>query len=45
MWDDKNDMRYVADSQSVADPKDPNYNGGCKMGIRIGSVKHGRQEE
>ena len=42
VWVDKNDMLYVADSQSAADPKDANYNGGCKMGIRVGSVKDGK---
>ncbi len=42
MWVDGNDMIYVADSQSDADPSKPNYNGGCKMGIRVGSVKDGK---
>ena len=34
---DKNDMIYVADSQS-----DEKTNPGCKMGIRVGSVKDGK---
>jgi|SRR5579871_5255738 len=34
---DKNDMLYVADSQS-----DEKTNPGCKMGIRVGSVKDGK---
>ena len=42
VWVDNNDMIYVADSQSDADPAKPNYNGGCKMGIRVGSVKDGK---
>lgn len=42
VWVDSNDMIYVADSQSDQDPSKPNYNGGCKMGIRIGSVKDGK---
>ena len=42
VWVDNNDMIYVADSQSAADPKEANYNGGCKMGIRVGSVKDGK---
>jgi sugar lactone lactonase YvrE len=37
VWVDKNDMIYVADSQS-----DEKTNPGCKMGIRIGSVKDGK---
>ena len=39
LWVDQNDMLYTVDSQSVDDPKSPNYNGDCKMGIRVGSVK------
>ena len=42
VWVDNNDMLYVADSQSAADPKEANYNGGCKMGIRVGSTKDGK---
>jgi sugar lactone lactonase YvrE len=37
VWVDKNDMLYVADSQS-----DEKTNPGCKMGIRVGSVKDGK---
>jgi len=37
VWVDKNDMIYVADSQS-----DDKTNPGCKMGIRVGSVKDGK---
>jgi sugar lactone lactonase YvrE len=36
VWVDKNDTLYVADSQS-----NEKNNPGCKMGIRIGSVKDG----
>jgi sugar lactone lactonase YvrE len=42
LWVDQNDMLYTVDSQSSNDPKSPNYNGGCKMGIRVGSVKDGK---
>jgi hypothetical protein len=35
-------MLYTVDSQSSNDPKSPNYNGDCKMGIRVGSVKDGK---
>jgi sugar lactone lactonase YvrE len=42
VWVDQNDMIYVVDSQSSADSKSPNYNGGCKMGLRIGSTKDGK---
>lgn len=38
----KHDVLYTIDSQSSDDPKSPNYNPGCKMGIRVGSVKNGR---
>jgi sugar lactone lactonase YvrE len=37
VWVDKNDTIYVADSQS-----DDKTNPGCKMGIRVGSVKDGK---
>jgi sugar lactone lactonase YvrE len=37
----KNDLLYVADSQSSNDPKSAAYNA-CKPGIRIGSVKDGK---
>lgn len=37
----KNDVLYVADSQSTDDPKSPDYNA-CKPGIRIRSVKDGK---
>ena len=45
---DKDDIMYVADSESTEDPNQPNrapgygYNPGCKRGIRIGSAKDGR---
>ncbi len=39
---DRNDMLYVADSQSSDDPNAANYNPGCRRGIRIGSTKDGR---
>ncbi len=39
---DKNDMLYVADSQSSDTPGAANYNPGCRRGIRIGSVKDGK---
>jgi hypothetical protein len=42
VWVDGKDMLYVVDSQSSADPKSPNYNPGCKMGLRIGSTKDGK---
>ena len=42
LWVDQNDMLYTVDSQSSADPKSQNYNGDCKMGIRIGSTKVGK---
>jgi len=42
LWVDQNDMLYTVDSQSSNDPKSPNYNGDCKTGIRIGSVKDGK---
>ena len=42
LWVDQKDMLYTVDSQSSNDPKSPNYNGDCKMGIRIGSVKDGK---
>src|SRR5215813_8651893 len=42
VWVDGNNMIYVVDSQSSADPKSPNYNQGCKMGLRIGSTKDGK---
>ena len=39
---DKNDMRYVADSESQStDPKANGYNPGCNRGIRFGSLKDG----
>ena len=37
----KNDVLYTIDSQSTGKPG-PNYNPGCNMGIRIGSVKDGK---
>jgi sugar lactone lactonase YvrE len=39
---DKNDMLYVADSQSSDAPGAANYNPGCRRGLRIGSTKDGR---
>jgi sugar lactone lactonase YvrE len=42
LWVDQNDMLYTVDSQSTNDPKSSNYNGDCKMGIRVGSVKDGK---
>jgi sugar lactone lactonase YvrE len=39
---DKNDMLYVADSQSSDAPGAANYNPGCRRGLRIGSAKDGR---
>jgi DNA-binding beta-propeller fold protein YncE len=38
---DKNDMLYVADSQSSDTPGAANYNPGCQRGIRVGRVKDG----
>jgi len=41
---DRNDIMYVADSESRSDnkPEDYGYNPGVKRGIRIGSVKDGK---
>jgi sugar lactone lactonase YvrE len=39
---DKNDMLYVADSQSSDNPSAANYNPGCRRGIRVGNVKDGK---
>ena len=39
---DKNDMLYVADSQSSDNQGAANYNPGCRRGIRVGSVKDGK---
>jgi sugar lactone lactonase YvrE len=39
---DKNDMLYVADSQSSDTPGAANYNPGCQRGIRVGRVKDGK---
>jgi sugar lactone lactonase YvrE len=39
---DKNDMLYVADSQSSDAVGAANYNPGCRRGLRIGSAKDGR---
>ena len=39
---DKNDMLYVADSQSSDAPGAVNYNPGCRRGIRVGSAKDGK---
>ena len=35
-------MLYTVNSQSSNDPKSQNYNGDCKMGIRVGRVKDGK---
>ena len=39
---DRNDMLYVADSQSSDAPGAANYNPGCRRGIRVGSAKDGK---
>jgi DNA-binding beta-propeller fold protein YncE len=39
---DKNDMLYVADSQSSDTPGAANYNPGCQRGIRVGRVTDGK---
>jgi sugar lactone lactonase YvrE len=39
---DRNDMLYVADSQSSDAVGAANYNPGCRRGLRIGSAKDGR---
>ena len=39
---DRNDMLYVADSQSSDASGAANYNPGCRRGIRIGGVKDGK---
>jgi NHL repeat len=39
---DKNDMLYVADSQSADAPGATQHNPGCLRGIRIGSARDGR---
>jgi streptogramin lyase len=39
---DKNDMLYVADSQSSDTLGAANYNPGCRRGIRVGSVRDGK---
>jgi DNA-binding beta-propeller fold protein YncE len=39
---DKNDLLYVADSQSSDNQGAANYNLGCRRGIRVGSVKDGK---
>ena len=42
IWIDKNDMLYVADSESEDAPGKDTNNPGCKRGVRVGSVKTGK---
>ena len=42
IWIDKNDMLYVADSESEEAPGKDTNNPGCKRGVRVGSVKTGK---
>jgi sugar lactone lactonase YvrE len=42
IWIDKNDMLYVADSESEEAPGKDTNNPGCKRGVRGGSVKTGK---
>jgi sugar lactone lactonase YvrE len=42
IWIDKNDMLYVADSESEDAPGKDTHNPGCKRGVRVGSVKTGK---
>jgi sugar lactone lactonase YvrE len=42
IWIDKNDMLYVADSESEDAPGKDTNNPGCKRGVRGGSVKTGK---
>ena len=42
IWIDKNDVLYVADSESEDAPGKDTNNPGCKRGVRIGSVKTGK---
>jgi sugar lactone lactonase YvrE len=42
IWIDKNDILYVADSESEDAPGKDTNNPGCQRGVRIGSVKTGK---
>src|SRR4030095_13481657 len=42
IWIDKNDILYVADSESEDAPCKDTHNPGCKRGVRVGSVKTGK---
>ena len=42
IWIDKNDVLYVADSESEDAPGKDTHNPGCKRGVRVGSVKTGK---
>jgi streptogramin lyase len=42
IWIDKNDILYVADSESEDAPGKDTHNPGCKRGVRVGSVKTGK---
>src|SRR6266545_5043890 len=42
IWIDRNDVLYVADSESEDAPGKDTNNPGCKRGVRIGSVKTGK---
>jgi len=42
IWIDKNDILYVADSESEDAPGKDTHNPGCKRGVRGGSVKTGK---
>jgi sugar lactone lactonase YvrE len=42
IWIDKNDILYVADSESEEAPGKDTNNPGCKRGVRGGSVKTGK---
>ena len=42
IWIDKNDILYVADSESEDAPGKDTHNPGCKRGVRAGSVKTGK---
>ncbi len=42
IWIDKNDILYVADSESEDAPGKDTHNPGCRRGVRVGSVKTGK---
>ena len=42
IWIDKNDVLYVADSESEDAPGKDTNNPGCKRGVRVGSAKTGK---